>query len=68
MVDVAEHVYDDDPGHGHPDVRTRLAGASYFLLWQRFVQAAVQYALAAKGRRWGCSSWTPTGCARSATR
>ena len=44
MVDVAEHVYDDDPGRGHPDVRTRLAGANYFLLGNGLIQAAVQHA------------------------
>jgi hypothetical protein len=49
MVDVAEHVYDDDPGHGHPDVRTRLAGVSYFLLGNGLVQAAVQHAPRGEG-------------------
>ncbi|MGE5198289.1 MAG: hypothetical protein ACM3H9_01520 [Rhodospirillaceae bacterium] len=49
MVDVAEHVYDDDPGRGHPDVRTRLAGASYFLLGNGLIQAAVQHAPRGEG-------------------
>jgi hypothetical protein len=44
MVDVAEHVYDDDPERGHPDVRTRLAGASYYFLGNGLIQAAVQHA------------------------
>jgi hypothetical protein len=44
MVDVAEHVYHDDPAVGHPDVRTRLAGASYFFLGNGVIQAAVQHA------------------------
>jgi hypothetical protein len=49
MVDVAEHVYDDDPGRGHPDVRTRLAGAQYFLLGNGLIQAAVQHAPRGEG-------------------
>jgi hypothetical protein len=49
MVDVAEHVYDDDPELGHPDVRTRLAGANYFLLGNGLIQAAVQHAPRGEG-------------------
>jgi hypothetical protein len=49
MVDVAEHVYHDDPARGHPDVRTRLAGASYFLLGNGLIQAAVQHAPRGEG-------------------
>jgi hypothetical protein len=49
MVDVAEHVYDDDPGSGHPDVRTRLAGANYFLLGNGLIQAAIQHAPRGEG-------------------
>jgi hypothetical protein len=49
MVDVAEHVYDDDPGQGHPDVRTRLPGANYFLLGNGLIQAAVQHAPRGQG-------------------
>ena len=49
MVDVAEHVYHDDPASGHPDVRTRLAGASYFFLGNGLIQAAVQYAPGGEG-------------------
>ena len=49
MVDVAEHVYDDDPGRGHPDVRTRLAGVNYFLLGNGLIQAAVQHAPRGEG-------------------
>jgi hypothetical protein len=44
MVNVAEHIYHDDPSDGHPDVRTRLPGASYFFLGNGAIQAAVQYA------------------------
>jgi len=49
MVDVAEHVYDDDPKRGHPDVRTRLAGVNYFLLGNGLIQAAVQHAPRGEG-------------------
>jgi hypothetical protein len=49
MVDVAEHVYDDDPRLGHPDVRTRLAGVNYFLLGNGLIQAAVQHAPRGEG-------------------
>ena len=49
MVDVAEHVYDDDPERGHPDVRTRLADANYFLLGNGLIQAAVQHAPRGQG-------------------
>ena len=49
MVDVAEHVYDDDPGQGHADVRTRLAGVNYYLLGNGLIQAAVQHASRGEG-------------------
>ncbi len=44
MINVAEHVYHDDPSSGHPDVRTRLPGVSYFFLGNGAIQAAVQHA------------------------
>ncbi|MCU0250369.1 MAG: hypothetical protein MUE61_09185 [Vicinamibacterales bacterium] len=53
MVDVAEHVYDDDPARGHPDVRTRLAGVNYFLLGNGLIQAAVQHAPRGEGTALG---------------
>ena len=53
MVDVAEHVYDDDPARGHPDVRTRLADANYFLLGNGLIQAAVQHAPRGEGTALG---------------
>ena len=53
MVDVAEHVYDDDPQRGHPDVRTRLAGVNYFLLGNGLIQAAVQHAPRGEGTALG---------------
>lgn len=49
MVNVAEHVYHDDPSIGHPDVRTRLAGVSYFFLGNGEIQAAVQFAPGGEG-------------------
>ena len=49
MVDVAEHVYDDDPGQGHADVRTRLAGVNYYILGNGLIQAAVQHASRGEG-------------------
>jgi hypothetical protein len=44
MIDVKEHVYDDDPKVGHPDVRTELKGVNYFFLGNGLVQAAIQAA------------------------
>jgi hypothetical protein len=49
MVDVSEHIYDDDPGRGNPDVRTRLAGAAYFFLGNGLIQAAIQHAPGGEG-------------------
>jgi hypothetical protein len=44
MIDVREHVYDDDPGVGPADVRTELPGVDYFFLGNGLIQAAVQAA------------------------
>ncbi|MDD8025852.1 MAG: hypothetical protein PHI34_05020 [Acidobacteriota bacterium] len=49
MIDAKEHLYDDDPGVGPADVRTRLRDASYFFLGNGFIQAAVQFAPAGEG-------------------
>lgn len=49
MINASEHVYDDDPFSGHPDVRIRLAGASYFFLGNGLIQAAVQWAPEGEG-------------------
>jgi hypothetical protein len=49
MIDPAEHVYDDDPARGHADVRTRLAGVSYFFIGNGAIQAAVQWAPGGEG-------------------
>ncbi len=43
MIDVKEHIYDDDPNIGHADVRTALKDLSYFFLENSLIQAAVQY-------------------------
>jgi hypothetical protein len=59
MVDVAEHVYHDDPAQGHPDVRTRLAGASYFFVGNGAVQAAVQHAPGGEGTLLGLLIMNP---------
>jgi hypothetical protein len=49
VIDFSEHVYDDDPRRGHPDVRTRLENAAYFFLGNGLVQGAVQFAPAGEG-------------------
>jgi hypothetical protein len=49
MVNVSEHVYHDDPAVGHPDVRTRLAGVSYFFLGNGNIQAGVQFSPEGEG-------------------
>jgi len=49
MINPSEHIYDDDPNRGHPDVRTRLKDVSYFFLGNGFIQAAVQWAPSGEG-------------------
>lgn len=49
MIDVKEHVYQDDPKEGHPDVRTKLKNVSYFFIGNGRIQAAVQIAPAGEG-------------------
>ena len=49
MINPSEHVYDDDPNRGHPDVRTRLKDVSYFFLGNGLIQAAVQWAPGGEG-------------------
>jgi hypothetical protein len=49
MIDVREHVYQDDPKVGHPDVRTELGNVDYFFLGNGLIQAAVQAAPAGDG-------------------
>jgi hypothetical protein len=59
MINPAEHVYSDDPRHGHPDVRTRLAGVNYFFLANGLVQAAVQCAPRGEGTPLGLLIMNP---------
>ena len=59
MVDVAEHVYHDDPAVGHPDVRTRLGGVSYFFLGNGLIQAVVQHAPDGEGTPLGLLIMNP---------
>lgn len=49
MINVKEHLYDDDPAKGHPDVRTKLKDVSYFFLGNGYIQAAVQIAPSGEG-------------------
>lgn len=49
MIDVKEHVYDDDPLQGHPDVKTQLKATDYFFLGNGSIQAAIQAAGGGEG-------------------
>ncbi len=49
MINAEEHFYDEDPNKGHPDVRTRLEGVSYFFLGNGKIQAVVQICPEGKG-------------------
>lgn len=49
MIEAKEHYYDDDPGAGPADVRTRLRDACYFFLGNGLIQAAVQLAPSGEG-------------------
>ena len=49
MIDVKEHVYDDDPKIGHADVRAVLKNVFYFFLGNGLIQAAVQYSPQGEG-------------------
>ena len=49
MIDVKEHVYEDDPKVGHPDVRTKLKDVSYFFIGNGRIQGAIQIAPAGEG-------------------
>ncbi|NIM58571.1 MAG: hypothetical protein GTO16_06465 [Candidatus Aminicenantes bacterium] len=49
MNNVKEHLCDDDPAKGHPDVRTKLKDVSYFFLGNGHIQAAVQIAPSGEG-------------------
>lgn len=53
MIDASEHLYNDDPQAGHPDVRTRLAGVAYYFVGNGSMQAAVQVAPCGEGSPYG---------------
>ena len=59
MIDVQEHVYNDDPNQGHPDARTFLKDANYFFLGNGSIQAAIQYAPVGKGSPYGLIIMNP---------
>lgn len=59
MIDFEEHLYNDDPNQGHPDVRTRLKDVSYFFLGNGLIQAAVQAAPAGEGTPLGLLIMNP---------
>ncbi|MCK7523925.1 MAG: hypothetical protein MZV64_43035 [Ignavibacteriales bacterium] len=69
MVDVAEHVYDDDPAQRAPGRAHAARRRDLLPPRQRPHPGRRATRLpAAKARRWACWSWTPAGCARSARR
>jgi len=49
MIEVKEHIYDDDPRDGPPDVKTALRDVEYFFLGNGLIQAAVQWARGGEG-------------------
>jgi hypothetical protein len=53
MIKVAEHVYHDDPGVGHPDVRTQLRDVRYYFIGNGLIVAAIQHAPAGEGSPYG---------------
>jgi hypothetical protein len=53
MIDVAEHVYHDDPKSGHPDCRTELRDVRYYFLGNGRITAAIQHAPAGEGSPYG---------------
>ena len=59
MIDVKEHYYDDDPESGHPDVRTRIKGVSYFFIGNGWIQGAVQVAPSGEGTPLGLLIMNP---------
>jgi hypothetical protein len=53
MIDVAEHVYHDDPRIGHPDVRTQLRDVCYYFIGNGLIEGAIQFAPAWEGSPYG---------------
>ncbi len=59
MIDMREHIYDDDPRKGHADVKTKLEGVNYFFLGNGHIQAAVQWAQGDEGTPLGLLVMNP---------
>ena len=59
MIDVKEHIYDDDPAQGHVDVRTCLKDVSYFYIGNGHIQAAIQHAPSGEGTPLGLIFMNP---------
>ena len=59
MIDVAEHVYHDDPRIGPPDARTQLRDVCYYFLGNGLIQAAVQHAPGGEGTPYGLLLMNP---------
>jgi len=53
MINAEEHIYDDDPAIGHPDVKTFLNDVSYFFIGNGLIQAAVQFSPSGEGTPYG---------------
>ena len=58
-MDTSEHVYGDDPGEGHPDVRTRLGDTDYYFLGNGHVMAAIQHCRSGEGTPLGLVVFHP---------
>ena len=59
MIDVKEHIYEDDPQIGHTDVRTVLKDVSYFFLGNGLIQAVVQFSPQCEGTPLGLMIMNP---------
>ena len=59
MIEAKEHFYDEDPGQGHPDVRTRLEDVNYFFLGNGKIQAGVQICNSGEGTPMGLILMNP---------
>jgi hypothetical protein len=59
MIDVKEHVYDDDPRRGPADVRTVLPGVRYYFVGNGLILAAVQAAPDGEGTPLGLVLMNP---------
>ena len=59
MIDITEHIYQDDPKIGHPDVRTQLRDVRYYFVGNGLIAAAVQHAPAGEGSLYGLLLMNP---------